>query len=282
MENRRSPHDEQLRARRRQKQKIRTWIIIIEFAVILILAVSLIIVGTNYNDLKKETDQSQDSSVTSGFTASEYTDEQLAFIAEADQWYLKLVNYENSISKEFIDSIETKTIMKAYRGTKDSAKYLDSRVVEHYEAMCKAATADGYNLWAASAFRTYEYQENNYNKKVNSLMNSEGLSEDDAKAKAATIVAIPGTSEHNLGLAVDIISVEESFENTEEFRWLQENAAQYGFVMRYPKDKQDITKVIYEPWHYRYVGVEHAKRMNELGLCLEEYIVYLKNGGIQK
>ena len=81
--------------------------------------------------------------------------------------------------------------------------------------------------------------------------------------------------------AVDIISVEESFEDTAEFAWLQENAEDFGFIMRYAKDKQDITKIIYEPWHYRYVGVEHAKAINDLGMCLEEYIEYLKSGGVQ-
>ena len=82
----------------------------------------------------------------------------------------------------------------------------------------------------------------------------------------------PGSSEHNLGYAMDIVCVEEWFENTEEFRWLTENAADYGFIMRYPKDKQDITKVIYEPWHWRYVGVEAAKEMKEKNLTLEEYL----------
>ena len=102
----------------------------------------------------------------------------------------------------------------------------------------------------------------------------------EAKKVAATIVAVPGTSEHHIGLAVDFNSVEESFENTKAFRWLQENAEDYGFVMRYPKDKKSITKIIYEPWHYRYVGVEHAKAMNDLGLCMEEYLEYLENGGV--
>ena len=103
----------------------------------------------------------------------------------------------------------------------------------------------------------------------------------EAEKKAATIVALPGTSEHHLGLAVDINSVETSFEDTAAFRWLQENAENYGFILRYPKDKQEITKIIYEPWHYRYVGVEHAKTINGLGMCFEEYVEYLSNGGVK-
>ena len=101
------------------------------------------------------------------------------------------------------------------------------------------------------------------------------LSEEEIKNLAGTISAYRGTSEHEVGLAVDFNSVEESFENTAEFQWLKTNAADYGFVLRYAKEKQDITGVIYEPWHYRYVGEKHAKKINELGYCLEEYIEYL-------
>ena len=284
MEYRRSPHDEQLRERRRKKQKLRTTVIFVQFVVILILAVTLIVVCAKYNNLKNEADRFNDSSVASGFTESDksssLTEEQLLMIAETEKWYMMLVNPDNSVTKEFIDSVELKTITKAYRGDKESAKYLDKRVVEHYEAMCKAASDDGIDLWACSAYRDYEYQQGLFNNRVTRFKNA-GLSETEAKTEAAKVVAIPGTSEHHLGLAVDIISVEESFEDTKEFRWLQENAADYGFIMRYPKDKQDITKIIYEPWHYRYVGVEHAKAINELGMCLEEYIEYLKCGGIQ-
>ncbi|MBR5441756.1 MAG: M15 family metallopeptidase, partial [Clostridia bacterium] len=93
-----------------------------------------------------------------------------------------------------------------------------------------------------------------------------------AVEKAATIVMPPGSSEHNLGYAMDIVCVEEWFETTKEFKWLQQNAADYGFIQRYPKDKQHITKVIYEPWHWRYVGVPAAKAMKESGLVLEEYL----------
>ncbi len=268
------------RARRRKARQLRRLVIIIQFVVIIILAISLIVVSTKYNNLKSQTDLQNSGSVNSNSTSS-YTDEQLGMMAEAHKWYLKLVNPDNSISKEFIDSVELKIIAEAYRGTKESAKYLDKRVVEYYESMCKAATKDGFDLWAVSAFRTYEYQEQNYNRKVNELKRT-GKSEEVAKSEAAKVVAIPGTSEHNLGLAVDILSVDESFENTAEFRWLQQNAANYGFILRYPKDKQSITKIIYEPWHYRYVGVEHAKEINRLGMCLEEYIEYLQNGGIVK
>ena len=83
------------------------------------------------------------------------------------------------------------------------------------------------------------------------------------------------TSEHSLGLAADFNNVKPEFENTREFAWLVENAENYGFVLRYKKEKKNITKVNYEPWHWRYVGKEHAIKMNELDMCLEEYVEYL-------
>lgn len=90
-------------------------------------------------------------------------------------------------------------------------------------------------------------------------------------------VAIPGTSEHHLGLAVDFYPVSEKFESSAQFVWLKKNAEKYGFVLRYPEDKQSITRIKYEPWHYRFVGKEHAKFMNEHNMCLDEYIEYIKN-----
>ena len=87
----------------------------------------------------------------------------------------------------------------------------------------------------------------------------------------------PCTSEHNLGLAVDFNYINNEFEKTKEFSWLQKNAENYGFILRYNKNKENITQVNYEPWHWRYVGVDNAKKMNELNMCLEEYLEYLKS-----
>ena len=103
-----------------------------------------------------------------------------------------------------------------------------------------------------------------------------GYSRVEATQMAATRILPPGTSEHNAGLAMDICvaSTSANFEQTDEFAWLMENAADYGFILRYPEDKQDITKITYEPWHWRYVGVENAKAMKASGECLEEYLGY--------
>ena len=181
---------------------------------------------------------------------------------DEEKWYLTLVNSSYRIP----DDYEPDLVYVCGSGER-----LDRNVAEHYEEMYNAALKDGVNLTPCSGYRSYEVQERNYNNKV-SFYESQGYSNKDAKVKAATIIMPPGSSEHNLGYAMDIVCVEEWFEDTQEFKWLTENAADYGFIMRYPKDKQDITKVIYEPWHWRYVGVELAKDLKNSGLVLEEYM----------
>ncbi len=180
---------------------------------------------------------------------------------DEEKWYLTLVNSSYRIP----DDYEPDLVYVCGSGER-----LDRKVAEHYEEMYNAAKKEGIDLAPCSGYRSYELQERNYNNKV-SFYESQGYSNKDAKVKAATIIMPPGSSEHNLGYAMDIVCVDEWFEDTAEFKWLTENAADYGFIMRYPKDKQDITKVIYEPWHWRYVGVELAKELKDSGLVLEEY-----------
>lgn len=127
-----------------------------------------------------------------------------------------------------------------------------------------------------SSYRTHEYQTNSYKRKVQSYLDK-GYSQEDAEKEAATIIAVPGTSEHQLGLAVDIIdtrlwALEEEQADLPAQQWLMENSWRYGFILRYPKDKIDETGIIYEPWHYRYVGVELATELHDLGLTLEAYL----------
>lgn len=207
---------------------------------------------------------------SSSETPSDTSSQKTPAVPEADLWKLRVANSENVLPADF--SVKTALITPAY--ARDQGMSFDARAVADLNAMLAAANKEGAKLLVISCFRTLTKQTNLYNAEVNKWL-GRGYSEAEAKAKAGTIVAVPGTSDHNLGLAVDLNSVEESFENTKEFDWLQEHAAEYGFVMRYPKHKQDITKIIYEPWHYRYVGKEHAAKMNELDMCLEEYVEYL-------
>ena len=132
------------------------------------------------------------------------------------------------------------------------------------------------NVWVQSAYRSIKYQENLFNDKVNTYIN-QGYTKEEAQQLTMQTINKPGTSEHNLGLAVDFNYVDYNFENTLGFKWLEQNAENYGFILRYSKEKEKITKVNYEPWHWRYVGIENAKKINELDMCLEEYIKYLEN-----
>lgn len=149
--------------------------------------------------------------------------------------------------------------------------YLDSRAAPHYNDMYRAAKQDGITLRAVSPYRSVSLQKTLFERKV-SYYKKQGYSESRAQAKAATIVLPPGASEHNAGLSIDILSLEQNFDETAAFRWLDKNAHTYGFILRYPKGKQSITGVIYEPWHWRYVGIQNAESMKTSGLCLEEYV----------
>lgn len=160
---------------------------------------------------------------------------------------------------------------KLTEAVKGSSVQLDYRVAPHYQEMYNAALKDGITLTPISGYRTYTRQKNNFENRI-ALLQSQGYSKKEATIKASEIILLPGTSEHNAGLAMDICSLSESFENTKESRWLQAHAHEYGFIMRYPKDKMNITKITYEPWHYRYVGVEAATKMKSSGMVLEEYL----------
>lgn len=186
-------------------------------------------------------------------------------------WQLTLVNPWNTLHTSY--QVNVAEIDSRF----GAGKLFDARAVKYLNAMCEAALNDGVSLSVISAHRTYDYQQMLYNNEVAEYkMYNPGCSEDEALKAAATEVARPGTSEHNLGLAVDFNSVEQNFENTDAFRWLNEHCTEYGFILRYSTTTQDITGVIYEPWHYRYVGKENAKKIRASGLTLEEYVK--KNG----
>ncbi|MBQ8794101.1 MAG: M15 family metallopeptidase, partial [Clostridia bacterium] len=137
-------------------------------------------------------------------------------------------------------------------------------VYPYITAMVAAAQADGVNLKVWSPFRSYAIQNDLFQKQVNRVGGDE--------EQAATVVARPGTSEHNTGLCADFNMAGDAFESTPMYTWMCENAEDYGFILRYPKDKQHITGVIYESWHWRFVGINNAKEINELGVTLEEFI----------
>lgn len=177
---------------------------------------------------------------------------------------LVVVNKDNPIPEDYPLSIES------YNG-----KQINAALKNDLDAMINAAAKDGIKIFIFSGYRTIEKQTGLFNAEV-SKWKKHGYNAQDAQVKAASVVARPRTSEHNTGLAIDFNCVEDNFFNTKEYAWLIKNAAEYGFILRYSKDKIDTTGVIYEPWHFRYVGKEYARKIMASGLCLEEYIAKLQ------
>ncbi len=185
---------------------------------------------------------------------------------DVDSWELRLVNRYNLLSEEEV--IELSEI--------ENGHYVDSRIIEPLQEMLDACRADGIDIYVRSAYREWETQELYFNNKMQIGIDS-NMSYYDAFMYATEYTALPGASEHQLGLAVDLISTEyETLDaaqaDTEVAQWLLEHSCEYGFILRFPEGKEDITGVEFEPWHYRYVGIDAATEIMELGITLEEYL----------
>ncbi|MGN0600439.1 MAG: M15 family metallopeptidase [Oscillospiraceae bacterium] len=196
-------------------------------------------------------------------------------------WAMFLVNNNNPLPEDYDKRI---TVKKVYsNGDRDFE--FDERAADYLINMFAAAKKDGINLTVNSSYRTIEYQQFNFDRSVQQRVNN-GMSYEEAVLDTEKEVAYPGKSEHNAGLSADIFSDEyvsfddDGFKNTKAYAWLMENAADYGFILRYPEGKEDETGIIYEPWHYRFVGVYYAHKVKESGLCLEEY--FEENGWLDE
>ena len=176
-------------------------------------------------------------------------------------WKLILVNRWNPLPDNYSTELTELS----------NGQSVDSRIYHELQNMFDAARKDGVYPVVVAGYRTAEKQQRLMDKKIAELI-AEGYSNTDAKKEAVKWVAIPGTSEHQLGLAIDINADGIHSAGYEVYNWLAKNAHYYGFIRRYPDDKTDITGIYNEPWHYRYVGVEAATKMYETGLCLEEYL----------
>lgn len=175
---------------------------------------------------------------------------------DISSWEYILVNANNNIAEYVPD-------LAVIEGTQS----FDKRAVEHLESFIAAARAEGLSVYLSSSYRSYNEQSWLYDRKVSQYGDP---------AIAATIVAPPGTSEHQTGLCADITDIyyaskDRSLENTALFKWMKAHCHEYGFILRYPDGKQDITGIIYEPWHFRYVGHEVAAYIMENDLTLEEF-----------
>lgn len=193
----------------------------------------------------------------------------------SSDWNLILVNQESQLTEDLN--------FESY--TASSGETIDARVAEDFEEMIAAGEAEGLPFVFVSGYRTYAYQEQIYANVYSGHLNN-GHSEADAKKMTEDFIAIPGTSEHMTGLALDITDpalyhlengLVTAFEETATAQWLYENAANYGFVLRYPRGKEGIIDVNYEAWHFRYVGRENAQYMVANNLALEEYVALLES-----
>ncbi len=185
-----------------------------------------------------------------------------------DNWNLMLINADNYLP----ESYNFKLAVAAYTADGHPVK-LDERAAVYYKKMFDAAKKDVKNITLSptstrGGYRTPATQKGLFENKIARYGTASNA---EAVRKAALINQPPGCSEHNAGLAMDI-GTTENFEKTKTYQWLSEHAAEYGFIMRYPASKSAITGVMYEPWHWRFVGVEHAPKIKASGLCLEEYL----------
>lgn len=284
---------QKMRKKRRQRRRRRLLLLAVAAVALIALLLFLIFKGIGAGDKDESSSaqqsssavQSQSQAAQSAGSASQQTQSGsepasapasdsgsgIEVVGSRDDWRLILANKNSPLPEGYAPELVTLA---------DSSLQMQTEAAAAFDEMRQAANATGLHLMACSTYRSVERQTELYDAEVQKWI-GKGYAEADAREKAATVVMIPGCSEHNTGLAVDVGSVtnqrvEEDFEDEPEFDWLQEHAAEYGFILRYPSDKQAITGVSYEPWHYRYVGVENAKAIKESGLCLEEYLGLLQ------
>jgi len=178
-----------------------------------------------------------------------------------------LVNKENRLEKDDYTKEYSIPNIEFVPNGDTSVRKMEKEAAQALENLFKAAEKKNIILLGVSGYRNYNYQEKLYNNKV----------ERSGKEEADKFVAQPGESEHQTGLAMDVLSneyttLDEGFKNTKACKWISENCYKYGFIVRYPEGKEGITGYDYEPWHIRYVGVEAAKEISENGITLEEYL----------
>lgn len=178
-----------------------------------------------------------------------------------EEWNLIVVNRWNEIPEDY-----SVTLTELSNGQK-----VDSRIYPNLQEMFDAMRAEGIYPIVREGYRTAEEQQRLLDDKIYAYV-KEGYSRKRAEKLAKAWVAMPGTSEHQLGIAVDINADKSRSANEDVYQWLAKNAYEYGFILRYPQGKEDITGVEYEPWHYRYVGTEAALDIFNSQICLEEYM----------
>lgn len=252
------------RRQRRYREAMRNRIIAAAFLVLLIVGIIFIVKGCK--DKKQAQEEQQQQAAETLARQDEPQKPEPAKPSAADNELLTLVNPWNELPEDWqVDLV-----------TLSNGLQIDRRCYDALQEMMDACREAGYEPLICSAYRTQETQQDLFNNKVAKL-EAEGKSHDEAVQEAGTVVAVPGTSEHQLGLTVDVVDVNnqnltEEQEKTPTQKWLMANSWRYGFIHRYPNNKSDITGIIYEPWHYRYVGKDAAQEIFNKGITLEEYL----------
>ena len=218
----------------------------------LIIAAEIIIVRNYLND--------DPESIVAGITNTAAYFQDISALEDED-WSLILVNSNNPIPEDHSISLTELS----------NGQSVDSRIYPDLQKMFDDMREQGTYPVVGEGYRTRESQQQMMNDKIQAYIR-EGFNEKSAKSLAEAAVAAPGTSEHELGIAVDINADKARSSNDEVYEWLAENAYKYGFIQRYPPGKSGITGIDYEPWHYRYVGISHAEKIYSGGICLEEYL----------
>jgi D-alanyl-D-alanine carboxypeptidase len=219
-------------------------------------SVTLTDAAENVEDKETEETENNDASADSdGFSRSD--------------WKLILINKQHHIPDDYTFTL----------GTIKGSMKCDERIIEELQEMLQAAQKDGISLAIRSPYRDYERQIMLFNRKIKAYMKKKN-SYLESYRQAAQAVTIPGSSEHQVGLALDITcdtytSLNEGFGETQAGKWLAAHSYEYGFILRYPEGKEDVTGIEYEPWHFRYVGKEAAAYMYENELTLEEFVAKL-------
>lgn len=252
------------RRQRRYREAMRNRIIAAAFLVLLIVGIIFIVKGCK--DKKQAQEEQQQQAAEALARQDEPQEPEPAKPSAADNELLTLVNPWNKLPEDWqVDLV-----------TLSNGLQIDRRCYDALQEMMDACREAGYEPLICSAYRTQETQQDLFNNKVAKL-EAGGKSHDEAVQEAGTVVAVPGTSEHQLGLTVDVVDVNnqnltEEQEKTPTQKWLMANSWRYGFIHRYPNSKSDITGIIYEPWHYRYVGKDAAQEIFNKGITLEEYL----------
>lgn len=188
--------------------------------------------------------------------------------SDSENWAIALVNDSHPLDTSYVPAELTEI---------EKDRSVDSRIAKDLKQMLSDAADEGLSMYVASGYRSYERQREVFNATMQDWLN-QGYSPIDAYDETRKSVAVPGMSEHATGLAVDIIStkyeeLDDRQGDTEEQKWLMQHCWEYGFILRYPPEKSDVTDIVYEPWHYRYVGKEAAEEITEKSITLEEYIL---------